>query len=57
MTVLVIFSCFLVYSHVFSFIDYRRAHRLTVLVIFSCFLVYVALFEDVKVDVEYNTKR
>ena len=36
---------------------FRRAHRLTVLIVFTCILIYVSMFEDVTVDVEYNTKR
>ncbi|CAH1786738.1 unnamed protein product [Owenia fusiformis] len=34
-----------------------RAHTLTVLAIFSLLLLYVAIFEDVSLDPEYNTKR
>lgn len=34
-----------------------QAHTLTVLFLMSCALVYVAIFEQVKQDSEYNTKR
>lgn len=36
---------------------FRRAHTLTVLVVLVCVLIYVAVFEPVRDDTSYNTKR
>jgi hypothetical protein len=36
---------------------FRRAHTLTVLIVLVIVLIYVAVFESVKQDTSYNTKR
>jgi hypothetical protein len=38
-------------------ICFRRAHTLTVLFVLVSVLVYVAVFEPVRDDTSYNTKR